>query len=91
MAEPSTDQGTNTSAEPSGPQRGSGFATWLLWFLIFLLFYTLSVGPALKVYDRYPATQTAIEFFYIPLDFLDHHCPGAHRFFKWYINQVWKA
>jgi hypothetical protein len=85
MAEPSTDQPQTTSAEPTEPRRG-GLGTWLLWFLVALVTYVLSIGPAEKlVHAGIIPFSTALAV-YSPLISVTKGCPPAKRLISWYID-----
>ena len=80
------------SAIQSEPRTGhSGGFSRLLWFLVFLFGYVLSIGPATKIHQNYPATRPAIEAAYKPVTLLIDNCRPIRPFFVWYTDTLWKA
>jgi hypothetical protein len=82
----------NPEAAPE-PHRHLGLS-WLVWPLVLLALYVLSVGPAAKIYVSYelgtkhPRTAKALDTIYEPMVRLAQGYPPANRRLVWYL-EVW--
>jgi hypothetical protein len=85
----------DTSEKPSGPEpqttstRGGGGLWLLAGFVLLLVIYPLSIGPAARIHQKYPAAAPAIEAIYTPVTVLADHSPRLQIFVLWYITNVW--
>jgi hypothetical protein len=83
--EPATDY---PATQPDAP------GTYLLWFIsvlfALLIFYALSVGPAIKLRGWFPSAQPAMRAFYSPLRIVANHSEQVRRFLNWYVR-LWGA
>jgi hypothetical protein len=59
------------------------------WSILSLLFYVLSIGPALKLSGRNP--PVSLFLFYAPLEQLDRHSNFVHETLSWYIHKLWQV
>jgi hypothetical protein len=79
-----------TEAQTEPAHRGA--FTWLLWFFILLfVVYPLSIGPAAKFCQIYPAAEPPLNILYQPLGRVAAHCPPVFLFLRWYCNTIWKV
>ena len=62
----------------------------VLWGMLVVALYVLSVGPAARLHDEGLIPDSA-SVIYSPLIFLSNHFAPADRFFQWYVADVWKA
>ncbi len=75
--------------EPAGaPQEKSSRGIPWLWVGAFLLFYPLSAGPVIKLWDRGVLPQQALVV-YAPLGFVCEHFGPAKAVMEWYVTDVW--
>jgi hypothetical protein len=78
----------NDEPPVSAETRRPGFA-WALWLAFFLLVvYPLSVGPAVLLLDK-GLLPVEVLHVYKPLEILAKTCPPVHRFYDWYLKNVW--
>jgi hypothetical protein len=71
------------SEEPaldSTPRQRPGWG-WLVWMLVGLALYALSVGPVAKFC---PSPSPALQNFYAPLAFTYSHVKPVKIFYDWY-------
>ena len=68
--------------------------SYLLWSISVLfaliLFYALSVGPAIKFRDCFPSARPAMRAFYSPLRITANHSERVRIFLNWYVR-LWGA
>jgi hypothetical protein len=87
----------DNSAKPSAPEPHAdptpgGSYYWALWALFFVLvLYPLSIGPAARIHEKYPAARPVIEIIYLPLTTLIDHSQPTANLSMWYVMKVWKA
>jgi hypothetical protein len=62
----------------------------LLIFVLLLLFYFLSTGPAHRLVLRHILPESALSV-YVPLRTLSKHFSPAKAFFVWYVHDVWRC
>jgi hypothetical protein len=72
-----------------GQADASGWWLWLWVAVAVLIFYPLSVGPAVLLHQAFPAARPAIETVYQPLLVLDAKVPTFRKAIRWYVEKVW--
>ena len=81
-------------AEPKrapSPREGGSSAAFL-WVILFLFVaYPLSIGPAARVHQRFPATRPFIETVYKPLTLLIENCSPVRNATLWYVSKIWRV
>lgn len=83
-ADPAQPESTGTQEETSS----SRAFPWL-WVGAFLLFYPLSAGPAIRLWDAHILTKQAL-WVYAPLGVICQHCGPAEKLMSWYVEDVWQ-
>ena len=76
------------AAESARGRRGLFF--WPVWFLAALIVYVLSVGPAMKLYDKNLLSERALVV-YDPLFACCARIPLFDRLYDWYVEGVWNV
>ncbi len=90
MSARSNDHEQSTDPEPT-EMRHSGGGAWIFWCLIAVFIYVLGLGPAVIAHEKFPPARIAIEAIYSPLEYFDKHFPAAHKFFRWYLEDIWRV
>ena len=75
---------------PSDSHRRGGWSGYVLWPLLLLVLYLLSIGPVAKYYhDRKVNTPPRAVFaFYSPITWAYTSVPGFNSWLEWYLK-VW--
>ncbi len=89
MAQAERAESSVIGAESHEEGRRGGLSV-VLWVLVVIVIYVLSVGPAAKLHDEGVIPDSA-SVVYSPLIFLSEHSTAADAFFRWYVRDVWKA
>ena len=72
------------------PDRG-GSTLWFVWaFLLLLVIYPLSIGPAAWAIVKIPASAPPLRVLYRPIAYFTNHFPRCETGLRWYLNKVWK-
>jgi len=72
-------------------ERGRGYGWWISVVAFGILAaYPLSFGPVVKLTERGLLHPSGVLYFYAPLHAFCRKCPPADRFFRWYLDDVWK-
>jgi hypothetical protein len=74
-------ESSDSSLEQDKPGR-----FWVMWIVLALVVYVLSVGPAVRLAVRMPASKQGFLRIYAPLSFVANHCPPVKSFFEWYVG-----
>ena len=91
MDSPGTTAGEPTPAQ-SGRSETSGLHFYLVWFAVAAVLYALSPGPILKCLLPFAITgplPRAFEITFAPLGFCYDHFWAVHRFYDWYLKDLW--
>jgi hypothetical protein len=80
----------HTTGEQQPGRKSHGISYWLCWLAAALALYGLSIGPANKLYEHYPAAGPALIAIYTPLRFLHEKCTPAARAMDWYL-EMWNV
>jgi len=88
MAEPPAHETEAASPEPASR---ASFRPFLWVLLALFLLYPLSIGPVARFASnapnfRHPRLLVAV---YTPIRILCAHSRPVHKFFDWYINDLW--
>jgi hypothetical protein len=73
----------------SSRSRRPGAGAWLLRFLIIVIFYFLSAGPAWKMQKAGVISSSTFGDIYRPVEGLCGACAPADSFFAWYMH-LWE-
>lgn len=85
VANVSTEVETKDAENP-----GRGWGMFLLpRFMLFLVLYLLSIGPAAVLVDRKVVSEKVAEQVYAPIIWLIGVCEPFENLLGWYITKVW--
>jgi hypothetical protein len=74
----------DNSASTRVPRGGPVLLLWIP-VLVFIV-YPLSLGPAVLLARKQPATEPALSVVYAPLGALIDHCPPVQKFLDAYVH-----
>ena len=69
---------------------GKGVVWWLMWMLVAVIVYVLSIGPVLKVETGLIKNST-FQAIYAPVFWLNAHSALSRKCFNWWVGSVCRA
>ena len=79
-----------TSAEVAESERGRRGVPLLVWVLVAIVVYVLSVGPAERFCHGGPVLRWTLVI-YDPLRVASMRSASVRRVYDWYVYDVWRA
>ncbi len=76
-------------ADNTGRTRPASYWPW--WWLLFVLIYLLSPGPATRLAIKVPSLRRAYTTVYAPIGAACSYCHPVASFYQWYVFTLWRA
>jgi hypothetical protein len=77
---------TQAESVDSNPEQQKPGRLWVMWVILALVIYVLSIGPAIRLAAPKPRSQQAFLVVYAPLSFVADYCPPIRSFLQWYVD-----
>jgi len=73
------------------PHTRRGWGSLVFWIPTLFAFYVLSTGPMTRMAQSGLVEQSRLDTLYAPLGWAVNNSSAVGRFFRWYLDDVWRC